>query len=108
MKKSFLSFVFLSFCALYGFGQVTISGRYTGENVFISNPALDEEATHYCTKQIVINGKEYDGQYTSKSFEIKLDELKLTVGDSIKIEIFHHEGCEPKMLNKGCLYVPER
>lgn len=87
------------------FGQLTATGTYQGKNLYVYNPNA-ENGFAYCTDSVTVNGCRYDNEKMKRgSFEIQLDSLNLTLGDSLKVVIYHKLGCKPKLLNnEGCRF----
>lgn len=76
---------------------IILEGTYQGKNLYIQNP-LTEDC--FCTRYVTVNGvtllDSNDVQKTA--FEIDLTSLSLDTGSVVKIEIFHHSDCRPKVL----------
>ena len=106
--KNILFITALFFSSSVSFGQLTISGIYSGKNIFVQNPILDDDSSEFCTDRIVINDLEYAGNYNTAAFEIKLDLLEIELGDSVKIIIYHKKDCKPLVLNGGCVITQKK
>lgn len=57
----------------------------------------------FCVTEIKVNGNITTDETNSSAFEIDLKPHKLKIGDKVEIQIFHKEGCKPKVLNPEVL-----
>jgi hypothetical protein len=78
------------------FPMMVIEGNYQGKNLYIQNPA-SEDNKGFCTKQVIVNGKQYAFKRES-AFVIQLDTMNFKLGTPIKIEIEHADDCKPKVI----------
>lgn len=81
---------------------LVVEGQYQNKNIFVSN-SLSESGIGFCAYEIRVNGKITSDEVNSSAFEIDLGAQKLTQGTEVVIEIFHKEGCTPKILNSSVL-----
>lgn len=73
-------------------------GNYQGDNVFIQNP-LSDSIGNYCTISILVNETIISTGFDMSAYEIRLDTLKLKIGDPVKVSISHWSDCSPKIIN---------
>jgi hypothetical protein len=81
---------------------IVVEGQYQNKNVFVSN-SLSESGIGFCAFEIRVNGKITSDEVNSSAFEIDLGVHNISQGTSVVIEIFHKEGCVPKILNSSVL-----
>ena len=77
--------------------EVMVSGKYTGENVYVLNPSENEL---FSVQNVLVNGKEYAFNHQSNAFEINLSSHQLN--DFIYIQI-QYKSAEPKVVNAESL-----
>ncbi|NRA12135.1 MAG: hypothetical protein HRT57_09300 [Crocinitomicaceae bacterium] len=82
---------------------IEIKGSYQDRNLYVQNPQLNDD---YCAVVVYVNNKELYALGTLKfgAFEVDLGSLDLEMDDPLKIQIYHHKGCKPKVLNPEILY----
>lgn len=78
------------------FPVMVLEGSYQGKNLYIQNPA-SEDNKGFCTKQVIVNGKQYAFKRES-AFVIQLDTMNFKLGEAIKIKIEYANDCKPKVL----------
>ena len=83
--------------------KIELNGTYQGKNLYIQNP-FAEDGKGFCTEKVFVNGKDVYFA-NSNAYEIKLDSLGYTLGDTILVEIFHKPDCKPKILTQN--YIPK-
>ena len=82
---------------------MTLQGFYQGVNMYVQNPFV-ATGVGFCVIQCKVNGKIIDTvsfpkfELYSSAFEIPLTEMGFKEGDSVKIEILHHNDCKPKTI----------
>jgi len=101
MKKLFSILFFSSIIQISFAGELVLEGIYFGKNLFIQNPESAEGT--FCTNQVIVNENAIPFDQAS-AFEIRLDELGLTIGDSVTIVIIHEDDCKPKLLNPEIVF----
>lgn len=79
-----------------------VEGQYQNKNVYVSN-AVTSNGIGFCAYEVRVNGEITSDQISSSAFEIDLTTRKLTQGQTVTIQIFHKEGCIPKVLNANVL-----
>lgn len=79
-----------------------IEGQYQNKNVYVSN-AISDNGIGFCAYEVRVNGEITTDQINSSAFEIDLTTRKLSQGQTVTIQIFHKEGCVPKVLNANVL-----
>lgn len=79
-----------------------VEGQYQNKNVYVSN-AVTSNGIGFCAYEVRVNGEITSDQISSSAFEIDLTNRKLTQGEPVIIQIFHKEGCVPKVLNANVL-----
>ena len=84
-------------------GELVLTGVYHGSNLYVQNPHDGEN--NYCIKDIYVNGKKHMDAPKSSVFTIDLSSLKESA--QVKIEIYHTDGCEPKIINPNAIRVKE-
>lgn len=98
MKSLVLPFFF---CIFYLFGKaqvLVLNGTFQGVNLYIQQSAANDSVKEYCTQKITVNGKDI-AFVNATAYEIRLDSLNFKIGDTLRVEIFHREGCLPKLLH---------
>ncbi len=84
-------------------GELILSGVYHGSNLYVQNPHDGE--SNYCIKDIYVNGKKHmDGPNTSV---FTIDLSSFSEGGKVKIEIYHSDGCEPKVINPNAIQIKD-
>jgi len=83
-------------------GVILLEGNYQGKVVYVQNP-YGPGGVGYCVTEVKVNGNIATDETNSSAFEIDLKPHKLTIGDKVEIQIFHKEGCKPKVLNPEVL-----
>ena len=76
--------------------KMIIEGNYMNANMYIQNPYTTKDSG-FCVTKCTVNGKAIDSIGNS-AFEIPLTTMGFKEGDSIKIEIWHHDDCKPKTI----------
>ncbi|HYG49622.1 MAG TPA: hypothetical protein VD905_01915 [Flavobacteriales bacterium] len=79
-----------------------IEGQYQNKNIYVSN-SVASSGIGFCAYEVRVNGEITSDQISSSAFEIDLTTRKLTQGQNVTIQIFHKEGCVPKVLNANVL-----
>ncbi len=82
--------------------EITISGIYQGENLFVMNP-FASSGVGFCVFEVTVNGQITTDEINSSAFEIDLGVFQFKTGDKVSIVIKHKEGCIPKVLNREVL-----
>ena len=82
--------------------EITITGIYQGENLFVMNP-FAATGVGFCVYEVTVNGQITTDEINSSAFEIDLSVFQLKVGDKVTVIIKHKEGCLPKILNQEVL-----
>ncbi|MBI3509374.1 MAG: hypothetical protein HY064_01830 [Bacteroidetes bacterium] len=102
--KFILSFIMISFSAhlLAGNGTLIVEGKYQNKNVYVQN-SFNENGIGFCAYEVYVNGIRSTDEVNSSAFEIDLRNYNLNTGDKVEIQIFHKEGCEPRVLNPDAL-----
>ncbi|HXD92536.1 MAG TPA: hypothetical protein VNX01_04945 [Bacteroidia bacterium] len=119
MKKLFLIILCSTFVCLYSFkspntnsvpvqldnSTLTLSGKFSGENIFIQNVIDNTNPKLYTVKSVFINGEESVKSYIfSPGFELNLRAMNFHTGDSVKIKIIHQANNPPIILNPEVLH----
>lgn len=79
-----------------------VEGQYQNKNIYVSN-AISSNGIGFCAYEVRVNGEITSDQISSSAFEIDLSHLRLSQGQNVTIQIFHKEGCVPKVLNANVL-----
>lgn len=104
--KQFFLFVFVLLLASNAVRSqnnvVVLQGNYQGKTLYVQNPfALG--GVGFCVTEVKVNGNITTDETNSSAFEIDLKSQKLNVGDKVEVQIFHKDGCKPKVLNPEVL-----
>jgi hypothetical protein len=83
-------------------GTLVLEGKYQNKNVFVQNSFADN-GVGYCAYEVRVNGAPSTDEVNSSAFEIDLRNYDLHEGDNVNIQIFHKDGCAPKVLNPEVL-----
>ncbi|GAB4136493.1 MAG: hypothetical protein Fur0041_10990 [Bacteroidia bacterium] len=83
-------------------GTLLIEGKYQNKNIYIQN-AFNQNGVGFCAYEVRVNGNLTTDEVNSSAFEIDLRPFNLNSGDPVTIQIFHKEGCVPKVLNPEAL-----
>lgn len=105
MKKMmcFLAFFLLGTNFLGAENHVLlVEGQYQNKNIYVSN-AVSANGIGFCAYEVRVNGEITSDQISSSAFEIDLSQYKFNQGENVTIQIFHREGCLPKVLNANVL-----
>lgn len=81
---------------------LTLEGQYQNKNVYVSN-TVASSGVGFCAYEIRVNGMITTDEVNSSAFEIDLTVLGIKTGDPVIIQIFHRDGCAPKVLNPTVL-----
>ena len=87
--------------ALFAGGPLLIEGKYQNRNIYVQNGF--DNGIGFCVYEVRVNGKITTDEISSSAFEIDFTPFRLKVGDSVKVEIFHKDGCLPRILNPDVL-----
>lgn len=79
-----------------------IEGQYQNKNIYVSN-SVSSNGIGFCAYEVRVNGEITTDQVSSSAFEIDLSQLKLNQGENVAIQIYHKDGCMPKVLNANVL-----
>jgi len=82
--------------------ELTVSGIYQGENLFVMNP-FASSGVGFCVYEVTVNGSVTTDEINSSAFEIDLSVFQLKLGDKVDVVIKHKENCTPKVLNMEVL-----
>lgn len=105
MKNLFVLFFLLCLPTVVVFGNsgtLMVEGKYQSKNVYIQN-AFNQNGVGFCAYEVRVNGKVTTDEVNSSAFEIDLRPFNLNPGDPVTIQIFHKNGCAPKVLNPEAL-----
>lgn len=89
--------------------EVTFSGAYQGEDLYIYNPITnDANAAGYgdetfCISEVLVNGNKYPEVITSSAFNIDMGLLGIGYGDEYKVVLKHDNDCMPELINREIL-----
>ncbi|HTF02543.1 MAG TPA: hypothetical protein VK826_00900 [Bacteroidia bacterium] len=96
-----LSFLLPAF-AFAESGTLVIEGKYQNKNIYVQN-SFSGNGVGFCAYEVRVNGQTSTDEVNSSAFEIDLRAYNLVEGDPVNIQIFHKEGCAPKVLNPEVL-----
>ncbi len=104
MKKYIFNILIILLGSLSAFAddQITVSGIYQGENLYIMNPFAPSGAG-FCIFEVLVNGETSTDEIASSAFEIDFSIYNLKLGDPIEVVIKHRDGCTPQVLNPEVL-----
>ncbi len=105
MNRALLYFFFLLISANFIKAQnnvIVLEGNYQGKVLYVQNP-FSSGGVGFCVSEVKVNGNITTDELTSSAFEIDLKPHNLKIGDKVTIQIFHKEGCKPKVLNPEVL-----
>lgn len=103
MKQYFFLVAFvLPFVAFGENGTLVLEGKYQNKNVYVQN-SFSGSGVGFCAYEVRVNGEPSTDEVNSSAFEIDLRQYNLKEGDPVEIQIFHKEGCAPKVLNPEAL-----
>jgi hypothetical protein len=83
--------------------EYTVKGIYQGKNLFIQNSITDDEKGEFCITAVKVNDVEIPDEVRSSAFVISLDEMNLSMGQSINIVFTHENKCAPLIINPEVL-----
>lgn len=83
-------------------GTLLIEGKYQNKNIYVQN-AFTDNGVGFCVYEVRVNGEMSTDEVNSSAFEIDLRNYNLHEGDPVNIQIFHKDGCAPKVLNPEVL-----
>jgi len=106
--RKYLSIVFallsgIQFVSAQGNNVIILEGNYQGKVLYVQNPFASSSGVGFCVTEVKVNGNITTDEITSSAFEIDFKPHKLNIGDKVTIQIFHKEGCKPKVLNPEVL-----
>jgi len=84
-------------------GVIILEGNYQGKVLYVQNPFASSSGVGFCVTEVKVNGNITTDEVTSSAFEIDLKPHKLNIGDKVLVQIYHKEGCKPKVLNPEVL-----
>lgn len=86
-----------------GDNVIVVEGTYQGKVLYVQNPFASSSGVGFCVTEIKVNGNITTDEITSSAFEIDFKPHKLNIGDKVTVQIFHKDGCKPKILNPEVL-----
>ena len=103
MKKIVFLIAFLvPACGLFANDALLVEGKYQNKNIYVQN-SFNSNGVGFCAYEVYVNGTRSTDEVASSAFEIDLTPYNLHQGDKVEIQIFHKDGCEPKVLNPEAL-----
>jgi hypothetical protein len=104
MKTIFSALLLTLFCGMLSAdnGTLLIEGKYQNKNIYIQN-SFSNSGVGFCAYEVRVNGERSTDEVNSSAFEIDLRNYNLKEGDAVQIQIFHKEGCSPRVLNPEVL-----
>lgn len=82
--------------------ELTITGTYQGENIYVKNP-FAASGVGFCAYEVTVNGMITTDEINSSAFEVDLSGYNFKVGDDVSIVIRYKRGCVPMVLNATSL-----
>ncbi|HEU4719131.1 MAG TPA: hypothetical protein VFU15_14910, partial [Bacteroidia bacterium] len=83
-------------------GTLVIEGKYQNKNIYVQN-SFNQNGVGFCAYEVYVNGQRTTDEVNSTAFEIDLTPYNLHQGDSVEIQIYHKDGCSPRVLNPEAL-----
>ncbi|MBN2663191.1 MAG: T9SS type A sorting domain-containing protein [Bacteroidales bacterium] len=104
MKKFilYIIFIFIGTLTVFADDELTVTGIYQGENLYIMNP-FAPSGVGFCIFEVLINGQTSTDEIASSAFEIDLSIYNFKLGDPVEVVIKHRDGCTPQVLNPEVL-----
>lgn len=103
MKKIASLIVFIvSFTTLSANEALIVEGKYQNKNIYVQN-SFNQNGVGFCAYEVYVNGTRSTDEVNSSAFEIDLRSYNLQPGDKVEIQIFHKDGCSPRVLNPEAL-----
>ena len=103
--KSIISLIalFISSATLFAAnGALLVEGKYQNKNIYVQN-SFSQNGVGFCAYEVYVNGVRSSDEVGSSAFEIDLRQYNLKQGDNVAIQIFHKDGCMPRVLNPEAL-----
>jgi hypothetical protein len=98
----FFAAILIPFAGLFANNALLVEGKYQNKNIYVQN-SFNSNGVGFCAYEVYVNGTRSTDEVNSSAFEIDLAPYNLQLGDKVEIQIFHKEGCEPKVLNPDAL-----
>ena len=102
MKQVLTFFAFITTLAVSANTALILEGKYQNKNVYVQN-SFSTSGVGFCAYEVYVNGTRTTDEVNSSAFEIDLRPYNLQAGDKVEIQIYHKDGCEPKVLNPEAL-----
>ena len=96
----FISFLLLAFTAFSG--EINLSGKYSGKDLFIRNPFEPRNNT-FCVKEVWLNDEKIMENPQASAINVRMNHLPL--GARVNIKIIHGEFCTPQVINEEVLHT---
>jgi hypothetical protein len=93
----------INFLSAQANSVIILEGTYQGKVLYVQNPFASSSGVGFCVTEVKVNGNITTDEITSSAFEIDFKPHKLNIGDKVTVQIFHKEGCKPKVLNPEVL-----
>ncbi len=98
MRKIAAFFILTFYVGVTNAGVIIIEGKYQNKNLFVQN-FFGNSGVGFCAQEVKVNGRITTDETNSSAFEIDLAALQLKFGENVVVEIYHKDGCVPKILN---------
>jgi len=85
---------------LWGKDELIITGVYTGKNLYVQNPILEDNRT-FSTQEVYVNQQLVLSKPMASAFIIDLSHLQLQ--ELVEVRIVHQENFPPKIINAYAL-----
>lgn len=103
MKKTvFLFAALFTLVNLSANDALIVEGKYQSKNIYVQN-SFSDNGVGFCVYEVYVNSVRTSDEVGSSAFEIDLRPYNLQPGDPVSIQIFHKDGCMPKVLNPEAL-----
>lgn len=103
MKKTwFLILTLFTLVKLSANDALIVEGKYQSKNIYVQN-SFSQNGVGFCAYEVYVNSIRTSDEVGSSAFEIDLRSYNLQPGDPVTIQIYHKDGCMPKVLNPEAL-----
>lgn len=92
----------LALVSLHANDALIVEGKYQSKNIYVQN-AFSQNGVGFCAYEVYVNNVRTSDEVGSSAFEIDLRPYNLQPGDPVTIQIYHKDGCMPKILNPEAL-----
>ncbi len=98
----FIISIFIPLASLFANEALLIEGKYQNKNIYVQN-SYNDNGVGFCAYEVYVNGNRTTDEVNSSAFEIDLRPYNMVQGDKVEIQIYHNNGCQPRVLNPEAL-----